>query len=176
MNTLRLSHYKTLFEQEFVKDVRPPKDYYLMFKRSRSDFGYDLSEKLFYGLKPPFSYTNKNNELVVHVKKNKIKTLYLTYMTLDTKFENVPKESFVNLEKTRNFYINIELSKNKNVEVIPYIVQYNKLGKKNMIKITKPMQFFKVDEDVIKLRLVFKCKGHGNFIIRSITRRDLDVK
>jgi len=172
---LKLSKYKSLFEKEFIKDVRPEKDYYLMFKRSKRDKEYSLESKYFYGLHPPFTFKMVDGQLNVNVKSNKIKTLYLTYLTLDTKFGSVPKESLVNLENVKKFYINIDITTNASVEVIPFIIQYDLNGKKNMKRITRPMEYFEADNDVIKLRLVFKVKGYGNFIIRSIKRRDVEV-
>lgn len=163
-----------MFEKEFINDIQPPKNYYLMLKRAKSDFEYDINSEYFYGIQPPISYERVSNQLNVTVKKNTIKTLYLTYLTLDTKFKNVPKETFVDLEKSRKFYINIDITANTSVEVIPFIIQYDTLGKKNMKRITRPMEYFEADDDVIKLRLVFKIKGHGNFIIRSIKRRDVN--
>ena len=170
---MELSKYKDIFEKEFLKDVKPPKDYYRMFSKQTESYSYDLDAKLFYGIERILTFYNDNNELVVKVKRNNVKTLYLTYLTLNTKFGIVPEKTLVDVTKTRAFYINIEMSMDKNMEVIPYIIQYNSSGKKNMKSINRPMQYFKVDEDVIKLRLAFKFKGFGNFILRSITRRDV---
>jgi len=172
---LKITQYIDLFEKEFKKDIEPPKDYYTLLKRSKRDIVYDLNKINFYGVKPPFSYINKNDHLVVNVKKNNIKTLYLSHLILDTKFGNVPEKSFVNLEETKKFYISIDISENKGIEVIPFIIQYNESGKKNMIRVIHPVQLFEVENDVKKLRLVFKVKGYGNFIIRHIIRRDVDV-
>src|SRR5699024_8337623 len=119
-------------------------------------------DKLFYGLTPPFIIKSNNNQLNVNVKENKIKTLYLTYLTLDTKFAEVPDESFVDLTKNRKFYVTLDIDTNNNIEVKPYIIQYDLKGKKNMTQITRSMQYFSADDDVFKIRLVFKVKGHGN--------------
>ncbi|MCK1975513.1 hypothetical protein LNK15_00400 [Jeotgalicoccus huakuii] len=163
-----------MFEKEFINDIKPPKNYYLMLKRAKGDIEYEIKSEYFYGIQPPISYEKVNNQLNVTVKKHTIKTLYLTYLTLDTKFKNVPQETFVDLENSRKFYINIDVTANSSVEVIPFIIQYDTFGKKNMKRITRPMEYFEADDDVIKLRLVFKIKGHGNFIIRSIKRRDVN--
>lgn len=162
-----------MFESEFVKDIKPSDDFYITINRSEKDTDYQLDHELFYGLTPPFKIKSSNNQLNVNVKENKIKTLYLTYLTLDTKFAEVPGTSFVDLSKSREFYVNLDIDTNNNVEVIPYIIQYDSQGKKNMTQINRPMQYFSADDDVIKIRLVFKVKGQGNFIIRSIKRRDV---
>lgn|SRR5699024_6237064 len=163
-----------MFEREFINDIKPPKNYYLMFKRAKSDIDYELKSDYFYGIQPPISFETVHNQLNVTVKKHTIKTLYLTYLTKDTKFGSVPNKSFVNLEESRKFYINIDIITNKNVDVIPFIIQYDTFGKKNMKRVTKQMEYFEADNDVIKLRLVFKIKGHGKFIIKSIKRRDVN--
>jgi|SRR5699024_351960 len=172
---MKLSKYKKFFEEEFHNDIGLPEDYFLLIKRNKKDYKYELTDEQFYGLQPPFTYKNHKGQLVVKVQKNTNKKLYLVYLTKDLKFDVVPDKSFVDLEFSRRFYLNIDIETNKSLTVTPYIVPYNKIGKKKMEKITRPMQFFEVDEDVIKLRLVFKVSGHGNFIIRSITRRDTDV-
>src|SRR5699024_1285165 len=170
---MKLSKYKKFFEEEFHNDIGLPEDYYLLIKCKKNEYDYELTDEQFYGLQPPFTYKNHKGQLVVNVKKNTNKKLYLVYLKKDLKFDVVPSKSFVDLEFSRKFYLNIDIETNKSLKVTPFIVPYNEVGKKKMEKISRPMQLFEVDEDVIKLRLVFKVKGNGNFIIRSITRRDV---
>lgn len=170
---MNLSKYKKVFEEEFRSEIELPEDYYLLIKRKKNDYDYELTDEKFYGLQPPFTYKNHKGQLVVNVKKNTNKKLYLVYLTKDLKFDVVPNKSFVDLEFSRKFYLNIDIEANKSLTVTPFIVPYNEVGKKKMEKVSRPMQLFTVDEDVIKLRLVFKVNGHGNFIIRSIIRRDV---
>src|SRR5699024_155545 len=114
-----------------------------MFSKHTKAYRYDLDDKLFYGKDQILTFTNNKNELVVNVKRNNLETLDLYYLTLDTNSRIMSEHTFVDLTKTRAFYINFEMSVSKEMEVIPYIIQYNFSGKKNIISINKPMQYFK---------------------------------
>lgn len=176
---MNLIIYKELFEQEFERELKPPADFYSRVKTNEDMFEYRLIEEVFYHLSPPIVSYMEKGSLNVLVTPNNIKTLYVSYMTLDTKFEKLPDDSFVEIDRSNGpklFYLDIDITViDDGLEVIPFIIHYNKKGKKKMTRVTLRNQLIRIAEDEKKLRLTFKVKGNGNFTINNIRRSNLGI-
>src|SRR5699024_6798384 len=167
---MKLSMYKKLFENEFELNIKPSKNLYSYIRNIKNVYTFPLDRSKFYFQNPPISIKEENDQLDVFVEPNTIKTLYLSYLTLDNKFAEIPAESFINIESLEHFYIDINIATSSDVEVIPFIIHYNNKGKKKMTRITNRNQLITILEDETKIRLTFKVKGNGNFKIKRITR------
>jgi len=167
---MNLSIYKAKFEKEFESSIKPNKNIFSYMKLKNKKHTYPLSLDMFYYKNPPITVRKDKSKINVFVEKNEIKTLYLSYLTLDTKFAEIPEKSFINLDTLKSFHFDVDISTTNSVEVIPFIIHYNNKGKKKMTRITRRNQLVEIAEDEIKCRLTFKIKGNGNFSIKSITR------
>ena len=102
--------------------------------------------------------------------------MYLSYLTLNNKFAEIPEKSFVDTNDMTEFYLDLGIETSDQVEIIPYIIHYNNMGKNGMTKVTMRNQLIRLKKDDVKLRLTFKVKGFGNFTINNISRINVGVK
>jgi len=167
--------YKSEYEKVFENEIKP-QNFHSKISNSEKKYSYPLDGALFYHPSPPLNIESSKKGLKVSVKQNKVKTLYLSYLTLDNKFAEIPEKSFVDTESITAFYLDLGIESNNQVEVIPYIIHYNNIGKNGMTKVTMRNQLIRLKKDDVKLRLTFKIKGFGNFIINNISRINVGVK
>jgi len=167
--------YQSKYEEVFEKEIRPH-NFYSRISKQNNRYTYPLEAKLFYYPSPPLNSKSSKTGFIVYVKKNKIKTLYMSYLTLNNKFAEIPEKSFVDVNNIIGFYLDLGIETSSDVEVIPYIIHYNNVGKNGMTKVTMRNQLIRLKEDDIKLRLTFKIKGSGNFVINNISRINVGVK
>src|SRR5699024_10518863 len=167
--------YKSEYEKVFEKEIKPH-NFYSKISNNQKKYSYPLDEALFYYRSPPLNSESSRKGLKVSVQQNKVKTLYLSYLTLNNKFAEIPDKSFVDTKSITAFYLDLGIETSSDVEVIPYIVHYNNSGKNGMTRITMRNQLIRLKKDDIKLRLTFKVRGSGNFAINNISRVNVGVK
>src|SRR5699024_9133030 len=126
-----------------------------------------LNVEYFYFSRPVFRLSNKNNgNLFVEVESHTHKNLYLSYQTMDNKFDVFPEKYFLNLNKYKIYQFKIEIESSENISIIPYIIHYNKNKKKKLTAVSNSQIInFKNDENC---RLTFKIIGEGHFEINRI--------
>lgn len=167
--------YKSEYEKVFEKEIKPH-NFYSKISNKEKKYSYPLDKSLFYYLSPPLNSESSRDGLKVFVKHNKVKTLYLSYLTLNNKFAEIPEKSFVDTNSMTEFYLDLGIETSDQVEIIPYIIHYNNMGKNGMTKVTMRNQLIRLKKDDVKLRLTFKVKGFGNFTINNISRINVGVK
>lgn len=170
-----LIKYQSKYKEVFEKEIKPY-NFYSKISKHDDKYTYPLDKTLFYYPSPPINIESSKKGLIVHVKNNKVKTLYTSYLTLNNKFAEIPEESFIDTKDITAFYLDLGIETSNHVEVIPYIIHYNSIGKDGMTKVTMRNQLIRLKKDDIKLRLTFKIKGSGSFIINNINRINVGVK
>lgn len=133
-----------------------------------SDITYSLNKKLFYSSKDAIEYRNDTQKCAWEVYKNSYKMLYLSYETLNNKFDLSPRESFININTSENYYFDVEIESTEYLEVTPIILHYSKGEKTRRTKILSRNQLLKFHENEDKCRLTFKLNGSGHFSIEHI--------
>src|SRR5699024_9704150 len=167
--------YQSKYEEVFEKEIKPH-NFYSKISKHDNQYTYTLKASLSYYPSPTLSCKSSKRGLIVYVKKNKMKTLYISYLTLNNNFAEIPEKTFVDIENITALYLDLGIETSSDVEVIPYIVHYNNSGKNGMTRITMRNQLIRLKKDDIKLRLTFKVKGSGNFVINNISRVNVGVK
>lgn len=168
MIKINLSQYSNRFENVYKKEnVAELKNIEeLINKPERESFDCTLAIENFYFSKPVISLDNRDERLFGEVKKNEYTQIYLSYGVLNNRFNELPEESFLNLDKFKKYQFDIEIETSTDLQVLPYIIHYDKRQKKKLTKIgnSKTIDFTHDD----KCRLTFKLIGHGSFEIRLI--------
>lgn len=170
---MKLSKYISEFETLYKESIDLHKIFSKINTNNGREYFHSLHIEKFFYPSPPVSMEFLNGKLGIRVRKHKIKTLYISYLTLDTNFNKIPEMSFLNINESKAFYIDMDIQHNDTIELIPYIIHYNDNGKKRMTRITKRNQFIISDEDIVKIRLVIKVNGYGNFTINNIKTTDI---
>src|SRR5699024_10012109 len=137
------------------KEIKPH-NFYSKISNNEKKYSYPLDDALFYYLSPPLKSESSKKGLKVSVQQNKVKTLYLSYLTLNNKFSEMPEKTFVDTKSITAFYLDLGIETSKHVEVIPYIIHYNNMGKNGMTKVVMRNQLIRLKKDDVKLRLTFK--------------------
>lgn len=133
----------------------------------KTRYRFSLNENLFYHSKPVFDILEKKDYLQVEIAKNDFSKLYLSYHTLNNKFDEPPENSLLNLNEYKKFQFIIEIDKEDSVDVIPYIIHYKKGKKRRLTSINKIKKIINFQKDD-KCRLTFKVIGNGTFNIKEI--------
>lgn len=127
-----------------------------------------IKKSMFYFSKDVIKDIDKNENIGWRIQKNNIKMLYLSYKTLNNKFEVSPADSFFKIKRNEQYYINISLIKDSTIDVTPIIIHYSEGRKSKLSKVIENNQFISFDPAEDKCRLTFKLIGHGEFFIKNI--------
>ena len=104
---------------------------------------------------------------------NNLNHVYISYRIFNNSFNEVPDESFLNIQEVKEWKITIDILTSDNIEVIPYIVHYKDGEKRKLTKIILSRQLLDFSSDE-KCRLTFKIIGNGDFQINRIGILSLD--
>lgn len=163
---MNLSQYKNRFNVTYKKE-KTGEISSLVQEVKMTQYLYPINENLFFYSQPVINLKLEKNALNVEVEKNNINKLYLSYLTLDNKFNDSPVNSLLNLDEHNKFQFILKLDKENSLEIVPYIIHYQEGKKRKLTSITKPNQLVNFENDD-KCRLVFKVTGNGIFTIKEI--------
>lgn len=133
-----------------------------------SNKSYPLDQDLFYSSKDVIVPLSDNEEYDWKVEVNSYKMLYLSYKSLNNKFDLAPEESFIEIDRSEAYYLDVNIDSTKGLGITPFVIHYSNGRKTRLTKIVGRNQIleFQVGED--KCRLTFKINGAGNFSIEHI--------
>lgn len=133
-----------------------------------SNRSYPLDHKFFYSSKDVIAPLSDHEEYDWKVDVNSYKMLYLSYKSLNNKFDVAPEESFIEIDSSEAYYLDVNIDSTKGLDITPFVIHYSNGRKTRLTKIVGRNQLleFQVGED--KCRLTFKVNGAGNFSIKHI--------
>src|SRR5699024_6022963 len=101
------NRFKNVYKKEKVTELKNIEE--LINKPERESFDCTLAIENFYFSKPVISLDNRDERLFGEVKKNEYAQIYLSYGVLNNRFNELPEESFLNLDKFKKYQFDIEI-------------------------------------------------------------------
>src|SRR5699024_1862185 len=132
-----------------------------------------LETEYFFTNRKEVSYENENGNLIIQVEKHRHNQVYLSYLTLDNNFNEVPENPLINKDY-REYYIQINYIE-KELIIRPFLIFYNRSSKTRLYELTENIEkiIFKEDEEFC--RLTFKLEGFGAVNLKNIELNFLEI-
>ncbi|HLR67007.1 MAG TPA: hypothetical protein VK105_07700 [Virgibacillus sp.] len=164
--------YKKSFDREYKNQQLLNLDIFNSLNTFNSDnsskITYSLNKDLFYSSKKAIESLNIKEKYQWKVYKNNFKMLYLSYKTLNNQFNLSPEESFIDINASATYYIDVDIDSTKGLDITPIVIHYSNEQKTKLTKIVNRNQLLRFHENEDKCRLTFKVKGSGHFSIEHI--------
>lgn len=164
--------YKKSFDREYKRQQLSNLDIFNSLSTFNSDnssnITYSLNKDLFYSSKGVIESLHTNEKYKWKVDKNNLKMLYLSYKTLNNKFDLPPEESLININASETYYFDVNIDSSKDLYITPIVIHYSKGQKTKLTKIVSKNQLLRFHENEDRCRLTFKVKGSGYFSIEHI--------
>lgn len=126
----------------------------------------NLETKYFFTNRNDVLYKNENDNLIIQVDRNKHNQVYLSYLTLDNSFNEVPGNPLIKKDENE-YYIQIDYIE-KGLKIRPILIFYNENSKKRLYELTEKMERIIFKEDEKLCRLTFKLEGFGSVSLNNI--------
>lgn len=170
---MNISQFSNRFNIQFKRDTNK---YFMnngiqqLYSSNLSFRDYPLKQELFYSSRNVVTINEMEDTISFDVRKHNYKTHYISYLTLDTNFDEIPKQAFIEVDKDKNYYLEFQIQSNNTINVTPIIVHYNNNERIHLSKIAsnRSNQYIHFSDFEEKCRLTFKITGYGKFIIKRI--------
>lgn len=112
--------------------------------------------------------SDSDDNLLISVPELNKDFIYFSYAIENNSFNKIPNQSLINVN-TKNIYkLTAPFELHDEIDFTPTIIEYNKVGKTNLIKLTKDSQFIKFQKDTTSIRLSYRFSGEGKVKVKPV--------
>lgn len=94
--------------------------------------------------------------------------VYFSYGIQNNSFNKLPEKSLVSINSKNLYKITTPYKLHDEIDFIPTVIEYNKHGKTNLIKLTSGSDFIRFQKDTNAIRLSYRFTGVGTVEIHPI--------
>src|SRR5699024_10503246 len=94
--------------------------------------------------------------------------VYFSYGIQNNSFNKLPEKSLVSINAKNLYKITTPYKLHDEIDFIPTVIEYNKRGKTNLIKLTNDSEFIRFQKDTNAIRLSYRFTGTGTVEIHPI--------
>lgn len=128
----------------------------------------EVNAEVMYNPDTRVTMANSEDSLLISVPDLNKKFIYFSYAIENNSFNKIPEHSLVSVN-TKNLYkLTTPFVLHDEIDFTPTVIEYNKNGKTNLIKLTNDSQFIKFQNDTTAVRLSYRFSGAGKVEVQPI--------
>lgn len=129
---------------------------------------FEMDKDRFYNPDSRIMLKKENENLLVSSPELDRNFVYFSYGIQNNSFNKIPEKSLISIN-TKNLYkITTPYQLHDEIDFIPTVIEYNKHGKTNLIKLTNDSEFIRFQKDTNAIRLSYRFTGTGTVEIHPI--------
>ena len=134
-----------------------------------NNYTFNMLTKDLYNPNDKVKFIDNENKVRVQVPNLNKKFLYFSYGINNNSFNKLPESSLINIDSKNLYQITTPYYKVEEVDFTPTIIEYNKVGKTNLLKLSNNAEFVRFQNDTNSIRLSYRFVGVGEVEILPVT-------
>lgn len=128
----------------------------------------ELNTDVMYNPDTRVTMKKDNDNLLISVPELNKNFIYFSYGIQNNSFNKIPEQSLIKIN-TKNLYkLTTPFKLHNEIDFTPTVIEYNKNGKTNLIKLTSDSEFIRFQKDTSAIRLSYRFTGTGKVEIQPI--------
>lgn len=141
-----------------------------------NDYQLEVNSDIIYNPDDRVSMVSNNNNLDISVPNLNKNFIYFSYAIENNSFNRIPEHSLINVESKNLYQIYSPYELHDEIDFTPTIIEYNKQGKTNLIKLKNESQFIKFQDDTTAIRLSYRFSGVGKVEIKPVNIKEFQTE
>lgn len=132
----------------------------------------EVNSSVLYNPDQRVNMTDKGTKLSIHVPEINKEFIYFSYGVQNNSFNKIPDSSLIKVVPENLYEIYCPFILYSEVDFTPTIIEYNSIGKTNLIKLNNKREFIKFQKDTTSIRLSYRFSGVGEVEIGNVVIKE----